>query len=217
VAALLAVARNARGGVVTARLWDAGGDKPLPWLPARSPDARGAALLFEHPAVLRAQVAAIARAAERAPVRALIPMVRCAADVLAVRALAPGLTVGAMIETPEAARDAAAIAAAADFVCIGTNDLSALTLGAPRADASQALDPRVLSLVAQVVAGATAYGRPVTVCGEVAADPQGGPVLVGLGVDGLSVAPPRVLSTLRTLAAVTLHECRAAARRALNA
>ncbi|HEY2511601.1 MAG TPA: putative PEP-binding protein [Polyangiaceae bacterium] len=218
VAALLAVARAARGKMVTARLWDAGADKPLPWLPASSPESRGVALLFEHPAVLRTQLAAFARAAERAPVRALIPMTRGPADVTAVRAGLPGhrVPVGAMIETPEAARDASAIAEVADFVCIGTNDLSALTLGASRADAAQALDLRVLRLLARVIESVHACGKEVTVCGEVAGDPLGAAILVGLGVDGLSVAPPRFPSTSRTLAEATVDQCEAAARRALG-
>jgi phosphotransferase system HPr (HPr) family protein len=215
LAAFGSVARNAGGNPVTVRLWDAGGDKPLPWLPAGAGDARGAALLFEHPAILRAQVFAIARAAERAPLRILIPMTRHAGDVRAVRARAPGVEVGAMIETPEAARDADAIAEAADFVCIGTNDLAALVLGEGRSDARQALDPRVLVVIRGVVEAAHARGKRVTVCGELAASERGAPVLVGLGVDGLSVAPPRLRGAAAALAGLTVDECRAALAAAL--
>ena len=215
MAALLTVVQIARGKPVTARLWDAGGDKPLPWLPPRTTDARGAALLFEHPAVLDAQVAAIAHAAERARVRILIPMTRHAEDVRAVRARAPKVEVGAMIETPEAARGADAIADAADFVCIGTNDLAALVLGAERSDAGQALDPQVLSLLRVVVESAHGRGTRVPVCGEVAADPKGARILIGLGVDGLSVASPRLGALVSSLEGVTKEECRADARAAL--
>jgi phosphotransferase system enzyme I (PtsI) len=214
-AAYLTVARAARGGTVTVRLWDAGGDKPLPWLSSSDADARGAALLFNHPAILDAQLAAIARAAERANVRALIPMTRGASDVHAVRQRVPRVKVGAMIETPEAAQDVDAVAEAADFVCIGTNDLASLVLGVARTDASQALDPRVLSLVARVVARAHAFGKQVTVCGEVAADPRGAAILVGLGVDALSVAPSRIGAATAALLEVTVEDCRAAANGAL--
>ncbi len=231
VAALLAVARAARGTPVTARLWDAGGDKPLPWLPAPDPHARGAALLFAHRDVLETQLAAIARAAEKAPLRVLIPMTRRSADVEAVRRSlrshasgtereqgtgSAGLPVGAMIETPEAARDAAAIAAAADFVCIGTNDLASLVLGSERTDARQALAPLVLALLARIVerAHACVPPRTVTVCGEIAADPEGARILVGLGVDALSVAPPRLAAAVEALAQATLDDCRALAREA---
>jgi phosphotransferase system HPr (HPr) family protein len=220
VAALLAVAKAARGAAVTIRLWDAGGDKPLPWLPAKDAGvlgARGAALLFAHPAVLETQLAAIAKTATRTPVRTLIPMTRSAGDVMAVRASlasrgGAAVHVGAMIETPEAASDAGAIAAAADFVCIGTNDLASFVLGVERTDARQALDPRVLALVARVVEHVRAQGKGVTVCGEIAADPLGARVLIGLGVTGLSVAPPRLAETVHALEGATLDDCRAAAR-----
>ena len=223
VAGLLAIARAARGLEVTARLWDAGGDKPLAWLPAQAPEERGAALLFRHRAILETQLAAIARAAERAPIRALIPMTRVPDDVNAVRAILAGrgvqgaaVRVGAMIETPEAAEGARAIAEAADFVCVGTNDLASLVLGAERTDANQALDPRVLALIASIVQRVHACGKKVTICGEVAADPRGARILVGLGVDALSVAPPRLADAARALEGVTLDECRAAAAHAAS-
>lgn len=218
VAAILAVARAARGAVVTVRLWDAGGDKPLAWLSSRDPNERGAGLLLAHPEVLEPQLAAIARAAERTGVRVLIPMTRTAADVDVVRRHlesleGPGKTVrvGAMIETPDAVDDASAIARAADFVCIGTNDLASLLLGTGRTDASQALDRRVLARIAQAVRISHAHGKKVTVCGEIAADPRGARVLVGLGVDALSVAPAGLAGAVRTLESASAEDCRAAA------
>jgi phosphotransferase system HPr (HPr) family protein len=225
IAALLAVGRAARGSVVTARLWDGGGDKPLAWLPCADPRVRGAELLFSHPNVLATQLAAIARASERTPIRALIPMTRGPADVETVRralathgAAGGAVKVGAMIETPEAARDTASIAQAADFVCVGTNDLSALALGVERSDAEQAFAPEVLRLVARVVeeAHAASPRKSVTVCGEIAADPRGARILVGLGADALSVAPPRLAGAVQSLAGVTLDACRGAARDALK-
>jgi phosphotransferase system HPr (HPr) family protein len=222
-AAILAVARAARGAQVTVRLWDAGGDKPLAWLPPRDDGERGAALLYAHPDVLRAQLAAIVRAAERAPVRALVPMTRNAEDVTGVKqrleALGSGgaVPVGAMIETPDAVEHAAEIARAADFVCVGTNDLASLLLGEARTDASQALDARVLARVARVVRRAHAQGKTVTVCGELASDPRGARVLVGLGVDALSVASPRLEGTVRALESVEIEDCRAAAGTVANA
>jgi phosphotransferase system HPr (HPr) family protein len=218
VAAILSVARAARGAEITVRLWDAGGDKPLAWLPSRAAGARGVALLFEHLGVLRTQLAATARAAERARVRILVPMTRTAADVDAVRrcleSLGPGggsVPVGAMIETPEAAEDAAPIARAADFVCVGTNDLASLVAGRERTDATQALAPGVLRLIRRVVGVSRAQGKRVTICGEVAADALGARVMVGLGVDALSVAPPRLQGTVRALEGVSIDDCRAMA------
>ena len=219
VAALVAIAARARGGPVVARLFDAGGDKPLPWLtpPSSADDARGIALLFHHLEVLDVQLRAFARAAERADVRVLLPLVTSARDVEQVRARTTGkIKIGAMIETPDAVEDAEAIAAVSDFVCIGTNDLSALALGHRREDAALSLDPRVLALIARVVERAHAHGRKVTVCGEMAGDLLGARVLVGLGVDALSVAVGRLAPTKIGLGAATKDECRRAARSAMK-
>jgi phosphoenolpyruvate-protein kinase (PTS system EI component) len=219
LAALLSIARTARGPV-TARLFDAGGDKPLAWLasaeaPGAEEDLRGIALLLAHPHVLEVQLRAIVRAAAQADVRALIPMVRSPADVEAVRKLAPSVKLGAMIETPEAAAQIDAIAAVSDFVCIGTNDLTAYTLGVDRGAAVSALDPRVLDQVRRIIRGAHARGRTVTVCGEIASDPRGACILVGLGADALSVAPARLAALRIALGGVTEDDCREAGRGAL--
>ena len=102
-----------------------------------------------------------------------------------------------MIEVPSAALVADGLAEVADFFSIGTNDLVQYTLAADRtnpalAELATPLQPAVLRLIAGVVAAARARGRHVAVCGEAAADPEMVPVLVGLGVDELSVAPSSV-------------------------
>ena len=121
-----------------------------------------------------------------------------------------------MIETPEAVKDIDAIAAAADFVCIGTNDLAAFVLGGSRGGAERALDPRVLVQVAAIVRGAHARGRKVTVCGEIAADPRGACLLVGLGVDALSVAAGRLGEVALALRDASKNDCERDARAALD-
>jgi phosphoenolpyruvate-protein kinase (PTS system EI component) len=153
-----------------------------------------------------------------AEVRLLIPFVRDAADVELVRALAPpSLAVGAMIESPGAVEAASAIARAADFVCIGTNDLTALVRGEDRAVAADApLDPHVLALVAEVVEAAHRAGRAVTVCGEMAGDPRGATILVGLGVDAISVAPSRLADVRAVLAAASTASSEEAAQTAMG-
>jgi phosphoenolpyruvate-protein kinase (PTS system EI component) len=143
-------------------------------------------------------------------------MCRSAADVQSIRTLVSSLEVGAMIETPEAARDAAAIALASDFVCIGTNDLAARLLGVGRAQAAHALDSRVIAVVDAVIGTAHAHGRRVTVCGEMAADPRGSRVLIGMGADALSVATSRFAEVVRSLSNTTRQECRATAAAALS-
>ena len=207
-------------GPLVVRLFDGGGDKPIAWLPAPgdAPELRGIALLARHPEILRDQAMAIASAAASADVRILIPLARDPSDVELVRALVPPtVAVGAMIETPAAVKSALAIAEAADFVCIGTNDLTALVRGEDRAVAGSAIfDSRVLALVAEVVEAAHRAGRSVTVCGEMAGEPAGAEILVGLGVDAISVAPSRWAEVRRALASATAASCEQAARKAMG-
>jgi len=199
VRSLRPVLAKAGGATATVRLFDFGGDKTPPFL--RGTDARGIDLLLQSPAALKAQLAAIVEAGAGAELRILVPMVTARAQLDAVRqALAsvlaggPQPLLGAMIETPEAAAGVAAIAGGADFLSIGTNDLTQLVLGLDRERSKTApvLDLRVLSLVHATIEAAHAAGIPVDVCGEAASDPNAMRVLVGLGVDELSVAAARV-------------------------
>jgi phosphoenolpyruvate-protein kinase (PTS system EI component) len=124
-----------------------------------------------------------------------------------------------MIETVEAAHAADEIAAAADFLSIGTNDLTAAALGADRFAPGEALahDPRVLALVARAARAAAAAGTFVEVCGEAASDPLLVPLLVGLGIGELSVGPARVAATRGWIRALDAGACERAAARALEA
>jgi phosphoenolpyruvate-protein kinase (PTS system EI component) len=183
------------GTTATVRLFDFGGDKTPPFL--RGTTSRGIDLLLGAPEALKTQLAAIVEAGASSELRILVPMVTGPAQLDAVRnALAsvlagrPQPRLGAMVETPEAAQAAGAIAKHADFLSIGTNDLTQLVLGLDREQSKVApvLDIRVLRLIAATVEAAHASGIPVDVCGEAASDPAAMPVLVGLGVDELSVA-----------------------------
>jgi phosphoenolpyruvate-protein kinase (PTS system EI component) len=192
--ALRAIGTRASGAPVVVRLFDAGEDKQLPWLraPEGSSGSCGIALLFKHPALLDAQLRAILRAAESADIRVVLPVVTCAEDVEQVRARTGArIQVGAMIETPDAVERSEEIAAAADFICIGTNDLFARVTGQVQPRSSLSLDPRVLHMIVRVVAAAHQRGRKVSVCGEMASEPHSARILVGLGVDAISVAPGR--------------------------
>jgi phosphoenolpyruvate-protein kinase (PTS system EI component) len=218
-AALRAIAAPLGSAPVVVRLFDAGGDKPLAWLqpPASSRLARGIELLFMHPALLETQLRAIVRAAEHVRVRVLLPLVRCAGDVERIRALSHGkLTVGAMIETPAAVDQIDEVAAAADFICIGTNDLFAMVTGQKRADSTLSSDAGVLRMIERVIAVAHARARKVSVCGELAGDPHGARILVGLGVDAISVATARFAKVKLSLRDVTIDDCRGVAREALK-
>jgi len=193
-------ALGARPAVV--RVLDFGADKAPPFL--RGTAERGVTLLLGEPDAFRAQLRAILSAARGRDVRILLPLVDDPEQVAAVRALlaqsvgAPGGAevppVGAMVETPRAADAAPALAAASDFLSIGTNDLTSATLGVDRfsGGAKRTYDPRVLAHIAASVDGAHAAGRRIEVCGEAASDPMLLPLLVGLGVDELSVGAARV-------------------------
>ncbi len=170
-----------------------------------------------HPEVLDTQLRAIVRAAEHLNVRVLLPLVTSAGDVQRVRALSHGkLAVGAMIETPGAVDQIDEVAAAADFISIGTNDLFAMVTGQDRAKSTLSLDESALRMVERVVAAAHARARKVCVCGELAGDPIGARILVGLGVDAISVATARFAKVKLSLRNVTRDDCRGIAREALK-
>jgi len=126
-----------------------------------------------------------------------------------------------MIETPEAAGRAAEIAAEADFLSIGTNDLVQYTLGLDRerpvASAATAAEPIVLRLIAQIVDAAHAAGKTVEVCGEAAGETAVAALLIGLGVDELSVAPARLDEVRETVRLLSFTDAVEAARQAVEA
>jgi phosphoenolpyruvate-protein kinase (PTS system EI component) len=188
-----------QGRVATVRVLDFGGDKTPPFLAGET--ARGIALLLAAPGALDAQLRAILAAAEGSHLRVLLPMVESPEQVKAVRAALAGAAggaeppaLGAMVETPAGVAAAAELAAACAFLSIGSNDLAHAALGTDRfgPGAAAPFHPRVLRLIRQTVAAAHAAGIPVEVCGEAASDPVAMPLLVGLGVDELSVGASRV-------------------------
>jgi phosphoenolpyruvate-protein kinase (PTS system EI component) len=220
-AALAPALAPLRGLVATVRTLDFGADKTPPFLAGIAD--RGLTLMLSHPAELEQQLRAIVRAAEGTQLRVLLPLVESAEQVRAVRALVadPDISVGAMIETPEAAGRAAEIAAEADFLSIGTNDLVQYTLGLDRerpvASAATAAEPIVLRLIDQVVEAAHAAGKTVEVCGEAAGETAVAALLIGLGVDELSVAPARLDELRETVRLLSFTDAADAARQAVEA
>jgi phosphoenolpyruvate-protein kinase (PTS system EI component) len=205
------------------RLLDFGGDKTPPFL--RGATGRGIELLLESPDALRAQLSAIVSAGARTRLRILVPMVTGPAQIRAVREVLailvdgqPSPELGSMIETPEAALRAEEIAEASDFLSIGTNDLTQLVLGLDRERSKSApvMDPRVLRLIDKTIRAGRAAGIPVDVCGEAASDPIAMPILVGLGVDELSVAAARVGEVRKLIRGLELSASREAANRLLD-
>ena len=185
------------GRTATVRVLDFGGDKTPPFL--RDSSERGLALMLEHPDALAAQLRGAGDAGRHTRLRILLPMVELPDQVGAVRSMLSGIEggaevgVGAMIETRGGGR-ARGIAGAADFISIGTNDLTHSVLATDRfaPGSSPTHHPAVLRAIAAVVKAATAAGLLVEVCGEAASNPVTMPVRVGLGVGELSVGAARV-------------------------
>lgn len=217
---------------VVVRTLDAGADKPLPFLrlpgePNPALGVRGLRVARRRPGVLRTQLEAVARAAAgtRARVAVMAPMVSTPAEADEFVALARecGLpAAGVMIEVPAAALRAARILREAEFLSIGTNDLSQYALAADRqsSDVPDLLDPwqpAVLDLVARCAEAGAAAGKSVGVCGEAASDPLLAPVLAGLGVTRLSMAPRALPAVRAALLRRTFAECADLAERVLAA
>ncbi|SDI64734.1 phosphoenolpyruvate--protein phosphotransferase [Pseudomonas panipatensis] len=200
------------GRPLVARTLDVGGDKPLPYWPIPHESnpylgVRGIRLTLQRPQMLETQLRALLQAAAGRPLRIMFPMVglveewRQARDMaLALHAEYGGhgdLQLGIMIEVPSAALLAPLLAAEVDFFSVGTNDLTQYTLAIDRGHPSlsaqaDGLHPAVLRLIEMTVRAAHAHGKWVGVCGELAADALALPVLLGLGVDELSVSPRSV-------------------------
>jgi multiphosphoryl transfer protein len=226
---------------VVFRTLDVGGDKPAAWqaeVPEPNPalGVRGVRLGLLRPELLDDQLSALLLAANGAEVRIMLPMVatvgeveeaRRRLDAVSRRIEVDGGTIGpvrlgVMIEVPAAARVADGLAEVADFFSIGTNDLVQYTLAADRvnpalSELATPLQPAVLRLIERVVLAGHARSRHVAVCGEAAADPDTIPLLLGLGVDELSVAPGAVAAVGAHVAGLDLVACRELAAAAVLA
>ncbi|GGF00433.1 phosphoenolpyruvate--protein phosphotransferase [Mycetocola zhadangensis] len=220
------------GKRVVVRTLDAGSDKPLEFLPTGQEEnpalgLRGIRATRVHESVLRDQLTAIAAAdAETdADVWVMAPMVADAdeAGYFVRLAREHGVRVaGVMAEVPSCALMAGQVLGIADFVSIGTNDLTQYTLAADRrlgsvASYADPWHPAVLRLVKMLGDAGVQSGRPVGVCGEAAADPMLAVVLVGLGATSLSMAPSAFDAVRTELRQHTLEHARALAVRALSA
>jgi phosphotransferase system enzyme I (PtsI) len=220
------------GRKVVVRTLDAGADKPLQFVtvpdePNPALGVRGLRTSRRHPRLLEEQLAAVAgaAAASTAQVWVMAPMVSTPAEAAAFAEQVHGLglgTAGVMVEVPAAAVRARHVAAACDFLSIGTNDLSQYTYAADRmagelADLLDAWQPALLELVRLTAEAGSALGKPVGVCGEAASDPLLALVFIGLGVTSLSMAPVSVPAVRAAVAAHTRAECRGLAGLALEA
>lgn len=224
------------GRPLTLRTLDIGGDKPIPYLPLPHEDnpalgLRGVRTSLWRPDLLRAQLRAVLAIRPDNQARVLLPMITDPAEIRTVRAMldeerrnvghsAP-IEVGVMIETPAAALISDRIAVEADFLSIGTNDLTQYTLAMDRghpelAARLDALHPAVLRLIALAAEAANSRGRRVAVCGGLASDPVAAPILIGLGVHELSVVPSVIPQIKALVGGISIDVCRELARQALD-
>ncbi|HEX4633219.1 MAG TPA: putative PEP-binding protein, partial [Gemmatimonadales bacterium] len=197
------------------RTYDLGGDKfPAPFRapPEANPFLgwRAIRVCLDQPEMFRVQIRAALRAAAHVPIHLMIPLVTRLSEVETTREMvaeegqllkragvtaAETVPVGVMVETPAAAVMADRLAEISDFLSVGTNDLTQYTLAVDRSNARLANrftphDPSVLRLLKLVAEAARAAGKPASVCGEMASEPISAFLLIGLGYETLSVAPP---------------------------
>ena len=230
-----AIATALDGRPLILRTLDIGGDKPVGYLPIPPEDnpalgLRGVRVGFWKPELLRTQLRAVLRVAPQGQCRIMLPMVASLEELRAARAVldearaALGVSepvqLGIMVETPAAAISADLLAAEADFLSIGTNDLAQYTLAMDRGNpllAAQVdgLHPAVLRLIAKAAEGGARHEKLVGVCGGLASDLVAVPILIGLGVTELSATPSAVPEIKALVRSLSLAACRVLATRAL--
>lgn len=220
---------------VIIRALDVGGDKPLAYCPLPAEDnpflgERGLRLLLREQQLFRTQVRALLRAHQHGPIRLMLPMVTNLDEVQAARAMVreeqeslgvPALPLGIMIEVPAAALMADQLAREVDFFSIGTNDLTQYALAMDRNHPSLArhvdgLHPAVLKLIQQTVTAAHRAEIEVGICGGIAGDASGVPILIGLGLRELSVSLPSVPGIKARVRDLHLAHCERVAEQALG-
>ena len=218
-----AVAEAMAGREVIVRTLDIGADKQLPYLklPVEENPAlgiRGVRVYRRYPGLLKTQLRALYRASAHGRIGIMLPMVTALEEVRWAKQLAAevreelrqenilfaeNVPFGIMVETPAAAVISDILAKEADFFSIGTNDLCQYTLAADRRSLSERdafCCEAVQRLIKMTVENAHRAGIWVSVCGEMAADPETASMLVSMGVDRLSVLPSAVLPLRRQLA-----------------
>jgi phosphotransferase system enzyme I (PtsI) len=228
---------------VTVRTYDLGGRKLAREVlgnPENNPvlGLRGVRLCLQKPDFFRAQLRALLRAAGkgRGQLRIMVPLIGHIEEIRTVRVLLgryteelaregvsvpTSMSLGAMVEVPAAAMIAEHLAREVDFFAIGTNDLTQYTLAVDRgnehvADLFRPFHPAVLRLIERVISAGRRAGIPVSLCGEMAADPLAVPFLIGLGLEELSMHPPALPVVRRLIRALSQRDARRIAQKALT-
>ncbi|MCC6228581.1 MAG: phosphoenolpyruvate--protein phosphotransferase [Phycisphaerales bacterium] len=232
------VVKAAAGRPVIIRTFDIGGDKPAAYLNMPEEEnpflgVRGLRLYEKHPDVLSAQLRAILRVALVGPVKIMAPMVSTPEEAVWFRErveatrrqlAAEGVStssvpVGIMVEVPSVATVMDQLCEVVDFFSIGTNDLCQYWMAVDRGNAGvaglyNARRPSFLRVLSQIVRGAKAGGRWIGMCGEMAGKRGNLPLLLGMGLDEISVAPGEVAAIKALVREARAEECRALLERA---
>jgi len=236
------VAEAFPAGAVVIRTFDLGGDKFPMFLhvpPEENPFLgwRAIRVCLDEPELFRTQLRAILRATAHGDIRIMLPLVSDVGEIEAVRELLEeeedrlrregipfnaGYKLGVLVETPAAALEASELARHADFFSIGTNDLTQYTLAVDRTNARLAnlfnpFHPAVVRQIHQVSRVARAAGIELSVCGEMAANPLGAFLLLGLDIHALSVVWPSLPEIKKVIRHFRIEDARSAARQALSA
>jgi phosphoenolpyruvate-protein phosphotransferase len=230
-----AIAETMKTLPVIVRTLDIGGDKPVPYIqmkPELNPflGERGIRLCLNRPELFREQLRAILRAAPSGNLRIMFPMVSDIVELRHARALieelnrelgSPPVQIGIMVEVPSAALMADVFAPEIDFFSIGTNDLTQYTLAMDRGNSALAskhdgLHPAVLRLIAQTIDAAHKHGKRADICGELGSDAAAVPILLGLGMDELSVSIPSIPTVKAQVRSLRISDLQPLAREALN-
>jgi len=228
---------------VTIRTLDLGGDKPMTGAPHLFPRESNPFLGFrairfclKHRDIFRTQLRAILRASAHGKVELMFPMISGTAEMLEARAVLDecrdelrlkgvafdeAMPIGSMIEIPSAALTADKLARHCDFFSIGTNDLIQYLIAIDRlndrtAHLYEPTHPAVIRVLKEVVDHAHAAGIKVGVCGEMAGDPLYVPLLIGLGVDELSMTPPLLPAVKFMVRATSRAEAQALVKKVLT-
>jgi len=230
-----------KGKPVIIRMFDVGADKPLPYLrlPAEQNPflgCRGVRNYARHPDLIRAQLRAILRASAVGPVRLMVPMVSCFEEVARIhsqvsevrqeldRADIPfdrAMQVGIMVEVPLITLALDEVCGIVDFLSIGTNDLAQYFAAADRCNPAVASlgdvrHPAFLRVVASIVRIAHRHGRWVGLCGDMASDVRNLPLLLGLGLDEISVIATEAPHIKASVGRYSVESCRALLETALS-
>jgi phosphoenolpyruvate-protein phosphotransferase/dihydroxyacetone kinase phosphotransfer subunit len=223
------------------RTLDIGGDKPLPYLGLQSEANpflgwRGIRFCLARPDIFKTQLRAILRASMEHEIKLMFPMIATVEEVQAAKAILgevkaelnlagiafnEKMEVGMMVEVPSAVMLAEELAKEVDFFSIGTNDLSQYVMACDRtnpqvATLADALHPAVLRMIQQTVQAGHKAGIKVGLCGEIAADPLAPPILLGLGLDTVSLSPHAIPAFKQAIFQLTVAQAEAIAQSALE-